>query len=325
MKRRGVLLLLVLVAVVAATVAVFLNRVYLRDLISALSYEEPTEVLKIKENLDLTDGGDLILRASHTMLESEQDFNRNCKSYSVEMAVTGCYDGSYIHVYEINYEDLDGIMESTMAHELLHAVWNRLDDSEKDRIGEMLLAVYKDARYAEKLENDLAFYGTWELLDELHSRVGTELKDLPEELEEHYAKYFKNQDKVVGFYEKYGAEFRRLKAERETIETKLTELNGRIEEMVWQYQNNSESLVKRITIFNECASKAGCFKTDSEFNSQRTQLLDEQSELNDIRDNLVELIEQYNVLVEKYNRNILRDQELFNMMNSNIEKSDLIK
>ena len=120
-------------------------------------------------------------------------------------------------------------------------------------------------------------------------------------------------------------EFRRLKAERETIETKLTELNGRIEEMVWQYQNNSESLVKRISIFNECASKAGCFKTDSEFNSQRTQLLDEQSELNDIRDNLVELIEQYNALVEKYNRNILRDQELFNMMNSNIEKIDLIK
>lgn len=323
MKKRKVLLLFVLVAVMAATVAVFLNRVYLRDLISALSYEEPIEVLKIKENLDLTDGGDLILRASHTMLESEQDFNRNCKSYSVEMAVTGCYDGSYIHVYEINYEDLDGIMESTMAHELLHAVWDRMDSGERNRIGGLLQQVYKDARYTEKLSSDLGIYGADDFLDELHSRVGTEFKDLPNDLEKHYAKYFKDQDKVVSFYEKYNVKFSKLETERKNLELELKSLKNDIESKSRQYKNTSENLTERILKFNQCASEVECFQTNSEFYNQRNQLLGEQSELNTMYDRLMGLIEKYNALVEKYNNNILRNQELFNMMNSNIEKESL--
>ena len=323
MKKRKVLLLFVLVAVMAATVAVFLNRVYLRDLISALSYEEPAEVSKIKENLDLTDGGDLILRASHTMLESEQDFNRNCKSYSVEMAVTGCYDGSYIHVYEINYEDLDGIVESTMAHELLHAVWDRMDSGERNRIGGLLQQVYKDARYTEKLSSDLGIYGADDFLDELHSRVGTEFKDLPNDLEKHYARYFSDQDRVVSFYEKYNVKFKKLETERKNLELELKSLKNDIESKSQQYKSASEDLTERILSFNQCASEIGCFQINSEFYSQRNQLLGEQNELNALYDRLMGLVEKYNELVEKYNNNILCNQELFNMMNSNIEKESL--
>ena len=90
-----------------------------------------------------------------------------------------------------------------------------------------------------------------------------------------------------------------------------------------QYKNTSENLTERILKFNQCASEVGCFQTNSDFYNQRNQLLGERSELNIMYDRLMGLIEKYNALVEKYNNNILRNQELFNMMNSNIEKESL--
>ena len=189
----------ILALIVAIGVAIYSNRVLIRDWISAMSYEEPERVSQIEKDLGLTDNGSLILRASHTMLETENEFNENCCSYDVEISITGCYAESYIHIYEINYAELDGIMESTVAHELLHAVWERLDGSEKERIGQILREVYNDSRFHGKLLADLGIYESDNFLDELHSRVGTEFKDLPSDLEEHYAKYFKDQDVVVGF------------------------------------------------------------------------------------------------------------------------------
>ena len=93
MKKKDIFKILVLVGVIALGVAVFLNRVRIRDYILAMSYDESENVLTIEKNLGLTDDGSLILRASHAALESERDFNEHCQSYDVGISVTGCYAG----------------------------------------------------------------------------------------------------------------------------------------------------------------------------------------------------------------------------------------
>ncbi|MBQ9485035.1 hypothetical protein IJU85_02955 [Candidatus Saccharibacteria bacterium] len=325
MKKREVFGIIISFIVIAASVTVFLNRVYIKDFFSAMSYEEPERIKAIEESLNLTDRASLMLRASHPSLESEQKFNQNCDSHSQDVSTLGCYANNYIYVYDINHEALDGIVESTMAHELLHAAWQRLDGAEKETIKKLLKDVYENSEYREELLSDLKNYPSEDLVEELHSRIGTEFKKLPDELETYYAKYFKDQDKIVDFYEKYKSEFKKLEAERKEIEEKLKELKNEIEVLTAQYKSDSSALVAEITEFNECANQPGCFSANGYFYEKRAELLERKAKINELYEKIVNFIAEYNNLVEKYDQNVLKNNELFDVMNSNVEKNSLIK
>ena len=64
-------------------------------------------------------------------------------------------------------------------------------------------------------------YGEQERLEELYVRIGTKLRDIPDELEKHYQEYFLNRLKIVDYYEDYQAPFRELHEKNETIRVKV--------------------------------------------------------------------------------------------------------
>ena len=99
-------------------------------------------------------------------------------------------------------------------------------------------AVYTDEKYHELLDADLKNYEEKDRLDELHSRIGTEIKTLPDELEKHYAEYFKDQDKIVGFYDSYVKPFNELKAEIEALSKAITDLRNSINSKSTEYEND---------------------------------------------------------------------------------------
>ncbi len=47
-------------------------------------------------------------------------------------AILGCYNPSSrdIYIYNVTNSELDGVKEVTAAHEMLHAAWERLSESE---------------------------------------------------------------------------------------------------------------------------------------------------------------------------------------------------
>ena len=297
----------------------YINRSMIFDWFASLSYIPTAEVANIRDNLGLTDRASLMFSATHPELEPQDSFNSNCKSHNQEISVLGCYGSGRIHIYNINDEELKGVTESTAAHELLHAAWARMSNNEKNRIAALLKAVYDDEKYHEALSEDLETYSETDRIEELHSRIGTEIADLPEELEKHYAKYFKDQDYVVEFYNSYITPFKELKEEIEELSKELEKLDKEIEEKTSSYYKIANELSTKIDEFNNCAKTLNCFSTDSIFYTRRNQLLSEQINVESLYNDLSKLIDHYNTLVAEYNENVLRGEKLEQAINSNKE------
>lgn len=322
--KKGIVPLIAIVMILAG-ICVFFNRGVIFDAFSSMFYKPSDRVMEVINSIGLTKHGKLIFGASTPSLDEKDEFNEHCKSHDQDISVLGCYTKNKIYLYNINSEELNGVVESTAAHELLHAVWNRMDTSERGRIGKLLNDVYNDSRYHELLAEDLETYPELERVEELHSRVGTEIAELPEELEKHYAKYFADQDKVVDYYDSYIEPFRVLSDEIDELSARLENLNTEIEEKTANYYKKAEELSSKIDEFNRCANTAGCFVLDSTFYATRNELLNEQSAMEDTFNEINGLIEEYNNLVAEYNDNVLRGENLERIINSNAEVENTIK
>lgn len=302
--------------VLAIVVVVGLNRQTIFDFVRGKMYSPTPEVVKIRENLDLTPRGESLFNASMPELDSEEEFNQDCRIYDESVAVLGCYINQTIHVYHIKAKELDGILELTMAHELLHAAYERMPFWEKDEMKFWLESVYNKNRGV--LGNEIEAYSSEEQLEEIYVRAGTEIKDLPERLEKHFAEFFKDQDKIVNFYEKYAKVFKDLEVEMEYLEKELDRLDAQIIVKTSEYESRVKKLNDEIDQFNNCADKPGCFGSDEDFYARRSMLVAERDEVWALYDELDELINQYNVDVEKYNNNVMRSENLQNIINSHV-------
>ena len=285
-----------------------------RDFLQSFGYVPSDEVKKIEEKLKLTNKGEAIFNASRPVLDSREDFNRHCSSYDEQISVLGCYTGGGIYVYNIKTPEIDGVRESTMAHELLHAVWGRLNEEERQILSASLWQVYSEHH---ELAEDLDIYDDKEKLDELHSRVGTQIVTLPVELEMHYAKYFNNQDDIVAYYLKYDAPFREINGQLDRLSREMDDLSIAIEAKTAEYKTRSEALAVKIQEFNACANQMGCFRDEASFNIQHNTLVVEQNEVSSLYTEINQLTDLYNAKVTEYNNNILRTKDLQNSINSN--------
>ena len=311
----------VLIALIGVLVAVFLNRQWIYDFWRGKTYNPSSEMVRIREDLGLTDHGEFLFNAAWPELNSSAEFNAYCRDGDDEVAVLGCYTSGDIHVYDITEEELDGLRELTTAHELLHVVWARMDDEERRSLTTALTQTF-DAN-KELLESELDAYDTSEKQEELYVRAGTEIKNLPDSLEKHYAKIFKDQDKVVDFYEKYIKVFRELEAELDTLESEIKILGEEIEQKTQDYEQRSEQLNADIVSFNSCAEVEGCFSGQGEFYAKRWALVNEQNVLEGLYNEINELIDGYNSKVELYNADVLRGEDLQKVINSSAKPSEL--
>lgn len=300
-----------------AGVAVYKNRINIADWISGLSYTPTAEISALEDTIGLTDSSRRILHATHPSLESREAFNTLCDSHDRSVSVLGCYTNNKIYLYDITDEELSGVKESTMAHELLHAVWDRMSDGEKSSLSEKLTEVYDNEQYRSLLEEDLELYDEDKRMDELHSRIGTEIVELPEELEAHYAKYFKDQDTLVRYFNQYVTPFRDLSQKIKSIASRLTELDATIQDQSKVYYELADNLSADITKFNDCANQSGCFSSSTAFQGARNELVSRKDSIEQSFAQVNALIKEYNSLVEEYNESVFRGKNLETIINSN--------
>lgn len=278
------LVITALAVLVACVMIPKINWTHIRDQILASQFEPTAEISAIESSLDLTSYASVIFLASKPVLEDNANFNAHCESYDVEISVLGCYTNDTIYLYDIDTSsnNLDGIIESTAAHELLHAVWARLSDSDKATLTSSLEAVYSEN--ATQFDDELDSYDESERLEEIYARVGTEIKDLPGTLENHFANYFNDQDAIVDYYDSYNAAFETLQAEFNELTAEMEALYSEIETARVEIEDLAETDVDAAnTLVRETNLK----------------------------------INRYNELVEEYNQNILRTEELNAAVNSN--------
>lgn len=311
-----ILMMVLAVALTGVMAWGLINREWVVDYISGINYQPSSEMERIRDALKLTEQGEFLFNATRPQLNERESFNNICRPETdTEVAVLGCYTGGNIYVYNITSDELSGIRELTTAHELLHAVWARMDEGERQALVEPLTRVFEANR--ELLGDEIETYDTNKRQEELYVRAGTEVANLPSTLEKHYAEIFKDQNLVVKFYDSYIAVFKKIEAEMDSLMAEMDAIMLETDAKTTEYEQRTGQLEVNVENFNACARTEGCFKSEAEFYARRAELMTEQESLSALYDEVNNLVAEYNSRVEKYNANVTRHKTLDQIMNSN--------
>jgi hypothetical protein len=283
-------------AILLIAAGVFLNRQAIIDQYRYSTSQPSSHVKALGDQLKLTQRGDFLLYASEPELLSKDPFNAACKSLLNERStVLGCYKNFSIAVYDVSNDKLAGIEQVTIAHEMLHAAYDRLSETERNRINTLLEQQSQNLGASQQRIDDLmAQYDKTEpgeRLNELHSIIGTEVTNLSPELETYYKKYFTDRSIIVHFASSYQGVFDQLKSKQDSLVKELNALADTIDNTVSQYKQDQKVLSLDVSTFNTRA-KSGAL-SESEYSSQRAQLEVRQANLRTTYDNIQELVSQY--------------------------------
>ncbi len=185
-------------------------------------YDPPRRIEQIVDKTTMTSTAQKYFYVTHPQIDKQAAFNEHCDIQEFSI-VLGCYNGRNIYLYDIKEKRLSGIVEVTAAHEMLHAAYDRLSSSEQQRVDAMTAAAFKKLSN-KRIEKSIAEYDAVDpssVPNELHSILGTEVANLPAELEEYYARYFSNRQKVVALSDKYEKEF-------SSRENRVNQLDGEL-------------------------------------------------------------------------------------------------
>ncbi len=203
-------------------------------------YQPTAQVETLANAATLTDRARRILYSTDPQIQPRQNFPPKCQE-KTKAIMLGCYSSTHrIFVQNIREPRLAGVMEVTLAHEMLHAAYEKhLSIWDRYWLNQRLEAVYgrlKDELILKQLkaysldETDPADRAV--LYHELHSILGTELQDLGDpELERYYQRYFENRGAIVAFAQKYEGVFQSLRAKREKLQQELAAMDQGLKDL----------------------------------------------------------------------------------------------
>lgn len=285
----GVLLLLNLQAII--------DWWHLRD------YTPPTQISAIADKTTMTDYARRLFYVNHPSLLDADTFSRHC-SATEKTIILGCYNGGDrgIFLYNVTDERLSGVVETTAAHEMLHAGYARLSSTERGRIDQLLENYYKNDLKDERVKSTIDAYRTsepTELNNEMHSIFGTEVGTLPPELETYYRQYFTDRAAVVAMTDHYQSEFTTRRDQANAYDAELATLKPIIEA-------NQTEIKRQYTALTTQSARMETLKSSgrtSDYNA---------------------LVDSYNASVGSYNALLARTQTQINQYNAIVEKRNAL-
>lgn len=258
-------------------------------------YEAPARIAELADNTRMNDTGRKLFYVHHPELNDREAFNRNCSGFE-QTIVLGCYiTHQAIYIFDVDDPKLEGIEEVTAAHEMLHAAYDRLSSSEKADVDRMTTAAF-DGLNDERLNKVVKSYKERDssvVPNELHSILATEVRNLPEELENYYRRYFSNRLAVVELSESYEAIFTRQQNRISDLSTQISALESKL-------RNDKASI-----------------------ESLEAQLAAESQRLNRLRNQ--GRTEEYNAAVPGFNASVNRYRQLVESYNADVNRlNDMI-
>ncbi|MBO1901853.1 hypothetical protein J4H92_07795 [Leucobacter weissii] len=315
---------LLVVALLAGAGLAYLNRQHISDHFAAQSFDAPQEVLDLADRLDLTDEGRRVFLATRPTLEASQRFNEQCADvdHSEGGHILGCYTRDSIHLFEVTDERIDGIVEVTAAHELLHATFARLERGERDDLAARLNELYAELSgespaLAERMSVYSALSGDG-FANELHSVLGTEVRELPDWLEQHYARWFNDRDAIVDFFDDYHEIFDEIQTRAEELQTEMEELREDVEERSAAYEEAVERFNDQVDDFNRRNAAFEFSGNEVEFWELRERLERRSEELGNEYERIQRRIEKYEEMREELQDLDAVNQELNEKLDSQL-------
>lgn len=308
--------LCIIVCVVAAAI---LNRQYIIDKYNAWEFKPSPEIAQIANDVGLNENGRFYYFASRPELDFAKEFNGECRSREQGNAILGCYKNQRIYIYNVNDERLNGLKEVTAAHEMLHAAYERLPESDKKAVNTLLEKEYRknsDTEFSKRMD----YYKRnqpGEEYNELHSIIGTEFADISPQLEDYYKRYFNNRSQVVALHSKYSDKFKELKQGSASLRKELENLSISINNASLKYNKDISNLNSEINNFNSRA-KNGDFSYQEDFLNERRYLIKSTRKLEQDRANINRYIGQYESKRIEYNKLVDESNSMYKAMDSTL-------
>ncbi|MGH7196553.1 MAG: hypothetical protein ACREGJ_02175 [Candidatus Saccharimonadales bacterium] len=309
----GIANLALSIAIIGAAIWTFLNRQELIDWWRLNGYTPPAGIVALADAATMEGKGRTVFYVSHPEVNDRSTFNKNCTDTGEESLVLGCYAMQRIYIYNVTDARFSGVKEVTAAHEMLHAAYDRLDDSEKQRVNKLLeaqLAKTKDDR----LQGLINLYNKHEpgqLLNEMHSILGTEFRDLSPELEAYYTQYLKDRNKVVGLAEAYEGVFTASKERLALLDAQLADLKKQIDVNYTELDNRQREINAESARLNQLRN------SDPDAYNQavpgyNAMVRSYNATVNETRS----LVSRYNALVVQRNNEVAAQNDLYHSLDS---------
>lgn len=231
MRSRGgrfgsILIGLVLIAV---PVVAWLERQNLYDAWRLHDYQAPTSVVQLADETTMNPATRRVFYVQHPELDDRSTFSGHCGG-NEQTIVLGCYIAfKGIYIFDVQDPRLNGVKEVTAAHELLHAEYDRLSASDKQYVDTLITQAYATVT-DQRIKDTIAAYrkAGADTTNELHSILGTEVRNLPPALESYYTRYFTDRERIVSYSEQYEKVFTDTKDQVAQDDTKLASLKDEI-------------------------------------------------------------------------------------------------
>ena len=281
----AVINLCIIVCVVAAAI---LNRQYIIDKYNAWEFKPSPEIAQIANDVGLNENGRFYYFASRPELDFAKEFNGECRSREQGNAILGCYKNQRIYIYNVNDERLNGLKEVTAAHEMLHAAYERLPESDKKAVNTLLEKEYRknsDAEFSKRMD--------------------------------YYKRYFNNRSQVVALHSKYSDKFKELKQGSASLRKELENLSISINNASLKYNRDISNLNSEINTFNSRA-KNGDFSSQEDFLNERRYLIKSTRKLEQDRANINRYISQYESKRIEYNKLVDESNSMYKAMDSTL-------
>ena len=282
----------------------------------AQQYTPSSHISAIEQRVTLTSAGRRIFYATSPEVQDSGQFNGSCHSVERTTAILGCYYRDRIYLYNVQNSELDGALDVTAAHELLHAAYARLSTFEQHKVDGLVRAAYQKVKNEPTLKRLMEYYKQAEPgaeINELHSILGTTIANLDSELERYYARYFTNRASIVTLNQRYTQVFSELDQQATSLKAKISAEESSLKTETDAYQNELNQLNSDIQSFNQRAV-SGDFSSQ-EFYATRSALSGRVASLNSQQNQLNTRISAYNTMIAEYNKLAVRAQQLNQSMN----------
>jgi len=288
---------------------------WIADRSIALQFEPGPQLAGYADKAQFTPEGEVYFYASRPEVVPALEFDNYCSRNEPGIGVLGCYrlQEQRIYLYDVTDERLSAMEPVIAAHEMLHAVWDRFDQATKDDLALLLEEAFAALPEDHPMRERIASYEDYDpnsRIPELYALLGTEVETLPQALEDHYALYFVDRQRVVtlaaevyGIFNSFGAELDSLVAD---LDARLTVIDARKA----QYELDAEILGADIAIYNDRVSRYNDgedVRGAAGFEAEQEDLVRRQNALRAERAEVENLIDEYNALLDQLN---ILNQEL---------------
>ena len=283
-------------------------------------YQAPLPVAALASQDTMTAYARRIFYVNYPTIDTGTSFNQPCPNDGGEKSIVlGCYHGGQRGIFLLSVNDplLKGVEQVTAAHEMLHAAYERLGPSERQKLDVMLLDYYHHGLHDPRIQDTINAYKQTEpndVVNEMHSVFGTEIAQLPAPLEQYYQRYFSDRATVAAYAARYQAEFTSRQDTVQQDDTRLATMKTQIDDLETGLKAQLSTINSRqatLTAEHNSGNLAAYNAGVPGYN----QLVDA---YNAQANSLQNLVSQYNQLVSSRNAVALQEDHLVSELSSTV-------